>query len=74
MENPGKTATDNINITFMVKHDKYDTPYYGMVVKLNGEVILDRTPDPETNADYCDVICFIDLLKKLGYNVSIKEY
>lgn len=74
MENLGKTATNDLEIHFIAKKGKYNIPYYGMLFKLNGEVILDRTPDPNTKTEYCDVECFINFLKKLGYNVSIKEY
>lgn len=75
MEEIGQNATKgDLVIKFLVDRSKNDVPYYGMLVTLDGEVILDCSPNAKKKKDYLDIICFIKLLKNLGYTVSIKEY
>lgn len=68
-----KEPLNHIHIAWKwkVKHDEYGAvPAYGAVVSLNGKIILNYEPDPETWKDWSPEEIIHDLLLKLGYSVT----
>lgn len=68
-----KAPLNHIHIAWKwkVKHDEYGTvPAYGAVVSLNGKIILNYEPEPETWKDWSPEEIIHDLLLKLGYSVT----
>lgn len=51
--------------------DEWDTAIcYGAMIYKDGEVLLDRHPDPHKDYDYTPEEIIHDLLVKLGYKVK----
>lgn len=68
-----KEPLNHIHIAWKwkVKHDEYGTvPAYGAVVSLNGKIILNYEPEPETWKDWSPEEIIHDLLLKIGYSVT----